>query len=786
MIVVALVLLIALPGAALASVAFRQPLPGLAWVSLAGACGLVWSVLGTFLLTLLHVPLSLGTLFLLGAVPVVGVLAFPALRFSARTSLAAIEWNAGSTLIWLMTVIVLAYPFLTVHRGLPTGDVQKSLYWSQQILEEQRIPSYSDALKLNRDPADFLTPGLHTLTAAVSAISGGTLRGSAWLSFVASIILAGLAAALAALASPSRLAPTIAFVFAALNLRYLRYAFSPGYHYQNLLGEVLLLFLLVVLLSLLRPTRDSRTRAALALLGLATLAALPLVHQFTAFLAVFFVGAAGATTALVCRKNIVARWKTLAPPARNTALTALMVGEIGALALFRTLPLAEKLPHVFTTTPHLAAFLIPISAYPELLGPSFLLFGLTGIVVTVVHARRSPAYPAVAILAVWTVTVLVLGQGPRFFVDIPSARTLFYAAVPLAVFCGLFLARTVSGVAALFPRGFPVLLPILLMLALAPLAQTAARELTAVTHNTRVNTTVTEDTRVLLNDLRARTPHMPGAILVDDWNRRRLTWAILSPYPMLTRVGGDLRVIAEESRQSPLRQQLYDAHLDFEKIFMLGNSPIIAPLLEKHRIALVGSSRGTTADVFAQNPLFRVALETPESVIYEQVPENPPATAKVDDPLAFFLLAPTTLANDVGDREDVLPHTAVSLFSTALSEPATRDGTSVRTIKSRESVIRVNVATYVRPRWDAQDAKVISFPTRLVLRAARSSARGKIVVAERTVGDFALPQGKGFSDIVVDIPAQTLRINNKGFVELAVVTTAGELTLDLVALGIIP
>jgi hypothetical protein len=351
------------------------------------------------------------------------------------------------------------------------------------------------------------------------------------------------------------------------------------------------------------------------------------------------------------------------------------------------------------------------------------------------------------------------------------------------VFCGLFLAQTVSGTLALFPRGYPLLLPILLTLALAPLAQTAARELTAVTHNTRVNTTVTKDTLALLNELRARAPQMPGAILVDDWNRRRLTWAILSPYPMLTRVGGDLRVIAEESRQSPLRQKLYDAPLDFEKIFMLGNSPIIAPLLEKHRIALVGISPGTTADVFARNPLFRVALETPESVIYERVSEYPPA---LDDPLAFFLLAPTTLANDVGDREDVLPHTAVSLFSTALSEPTTRDGSSVRTIKSRESVIRVNVETYVRPRWDAEDTKIISFPTRLVLRAARSSARGKIVIAERTVGDFALPQGTGFSDIVVDIPPQTLYVNDKGFVELTVVMTAGELTLDLVALGIIP
>jgi hypothetical protein len=771
MIAAALLLLIAIPGVSLGSLLFRRRLPEIAWVSLAGATGLLWSLVGTLVLTLLHIPLSALTLVLLGMTPLLLLLIIPSWGRTAKTTLRTVTWSARNVVLWLSTIIFLSLPFLTVHQGLPTGDVQKALFWAQEVSEHHRTPLYREATKLNRDPTDFVTPGLHTLTAAVGILSQDALRGSAWFSFMASIILAGLAAALAAYGTHHAAAPILAFLFAALNLRFLRYAFSPGYHYQNLLGEILLLLALVALVGILERTAAAHAEKPypLFLLGGASVLATALVHQFTAFLSVFLFGGVLLAALLKKRNDLRLWWRR---DALRVLFLALGIGTLLALS-----PLPKKLPDVFTTTPHLTSVLIPPAAIPALLGKSLVLFGIAGMVVS----RYSFT---LVLLAVWTVLILLLSQGPRFFLDIPSARTLFYATTPLAVFTALLITRGHEVLHQTFPRFGGVLALLTLTLALAPLGQTAAAQLGEVSHASRVNASLTEETIQLLEFLRSQ-PVAPGedGLLIDDWNRRRLTWTILSPYRMLTRVGGDLRVIADESTQSALRKTLYDAHLDFEKIFMIGNSPIILPLLQKHGIALIGTANGLTDDVFSSNPLFREVFRTNDGTLFRRQDDASPTTK---DPFEPFLLSPTTLVNDVGDHEDILPHTAISIASTRISKPEVREGRTVRVMESEESVLRVNVETYVKPLWDEDGDKRIQHPLRLLLRAEARSAQATISALGVRLGTVRASPGGGFTDTVINIPRGTLMTDDEGFVALTVAGARGPLTLDLVALGISP
>jgi hypothetical protein len=774
MIVVSAVLLLLLPGVPLAALVFRRVREEIAWIPLACACGLLWSVAGTVVLTLLHLPLSGRTLAAIGLVPLAIVAWQPPLRAMALKTLRGLTWNARYLAISAATIAVLGIAFVTVHDGLPTGDIQKAIYWGEQVRERQRLPAYADAHALNRDPGDFVTPGLHTLTAAVSALSGDPLRGTATFSFVLSLILAGLAAALASFIAPGTHAPILAFLFTALNHRFLRYAFTPGYHYQNLVGEILLFLVLAVLMEMMTGARGRRL-FALGAVFLASLAALPLVHQFTAFLAVFLVGGATITALAVRRVDVLAWWRGRPAAQRRIVLLAAAAMGIVSLGIAALSPLQHKLPHLFTTTPHLTGFVIPLTSYTAVLGHVTVFLGIAGILTLPAMKRTART---VTVLAAWTIMLLLLGQGPWIFIDIPSARTLFYVVVPLCVCAGLFVERAVHVAPTLFPRWGHVAAALLLSLPLALAADTAARELMRTDHTPRVNTTVTADTLAFLAFLRS-TPPSPEqtGILVDDWNRRRLTWAILSPFRMLTRVGGDLRTIADEATQSSLRNELYAAHLDFEKIFMLGNDPLIASLLERHGIARIAAARGVTDDAFRENPVLREVFASGESVVYEFTPHEPGAP----DTVADFLLTPTTLANDVGDREDVLPHTAVSLAATRISDPTIVQGRTTRTVESSSFTIHVNVGTYVAPLWDADNNGTIGVPLRLLLRAVPNSASGTISSGDRTLGTFSLRADDG--NVRLTIPAGA-QLDPHGFLDITVRTDDAPLILDLIAVGI--
>lgn len=793
-IALALLALTFLPGLPLAALFLRRLRDGTGWLAAAGTLGMLWSVLATLGLTLAHLPLTVFSVAAHSSLPLLIVAFWPPFRRTAGATLRGISLTPVATLLVSVTIVVLSLPILTVQRGLPTGDVQKSIFWAERIRATDRPPDYDEALAFNRDPEDFSIPGLHSLTAAVSELSGDPLRGPAWFSLLAAILLAGLAASLAALLSSSSYhLSTLAFVMAATNVRFLRYAQAPGYHYQNLIGE---LFLLLALLFLLQAVGGRGGMRFVALAGL-TAAVLPLVHQFTAFLALLMLPAVFVTLLVKYRREIFTLLSTLSLARRRTLLGATLIAAVATLAALARGPLINKLPHLLSTAPHLSSSVISPWFIPVLLGAPFFFLGAVGALIAVIRVLKRDLEWRFLLLLLWVGLLLALSQGARFFLDIPSARTLFYVAIPLAVLAALAASSAVERIASLWPRAAGSLVPLALALLLAPTAGASLNErLQSIDVRLQSNSTLTHATLELLAWLKEHPPlcvnesapaRCADALLIDDWNQRRTTWTILSPYRMLTRVGPDLAVIAREAGQSDQRRTQYETLLDFEKIYALGNSPDIIPLLERHGIAFLVGVNGLSRDVFVNNPALEVAYENLEVTLFvlrdEERTRHSPSGSAAEDAV---LLDRTTLANDVGDAEDIFASLPVSLLAPRISDTKLEKRRTFRDIESAVSSIGLNVGAFVPNLWDADGDRVVDAQVELVLHAAGNGVKGRIAKGSTVFSEFSLPSDGETHAIRARFPAGELSIDEQGLALVTLRLDDGPLRLDLVSARLAP
>lgn len=804
-IALALLILTFFPGIPLAVALLRNVRDGLSWVSIAGTLGLLWSAAVTFGLTVLHAPLTLLSVGGANLLPALLLITNARARRSARLTLTTLLFTPQTSAIVLLTISVLLLPFLTVQNGLPTGDVQQAIFWGTRVAASARLPDYTEAVRLNRDPGDFATPALHTLTAAVMRLTGDPLRGPAWFAFLSALFLAGLAGALANLLAPryQSFLPTLAFLLAATNARALRYTAAPGYHYQNIFGE---LFLLAGFFGLLAAVGGRGNQRAL-LLTAAAMVLLPVTHQFSTFLAALFFPLIFLLLVVRYRAEVAGILEHRLRKFRRGILGSVFLGAVVLTALAVQSPfVSHTLGKLVTTAPHLRNLLIPLPEIPELLGIPFVVLGGGGALLAVFAVRRRELEWRWSLLLVWIGLVLLVSQGPQWFLDIPSARTVFYLATPLAVVAAVAVLRTRESIGAHWPRSAPVLVPATLALMLAPTVgiplNAALQGLDAPTsgiagltnHRHPRNTTLTPETLALLDFLNQHPPICSGsahddsatpapcadALLVTP---RRGTWTLLSPYRMFARVGSDIAVTAGEIQQSAQRREQYETLLDFEKIVTFGSSPVIRPLLERHRIALLLGKNGLTTEVFRQNPLLEPVFATAEVTLFRIREDTDVPYESGADPDAEFLLSRTTLVNDIGDPEDALEHLPLPVFAPHMSDPQEMSGRTVREFRSREIRVQLNVGRYLPSLWDGNGDRVADQPVELLLRALPNGARGRIFVGDTPIQTFALPRSGSPHTLRAAIPVSALSLNDAGELTVRIVLDDGALLLDLVAAG---
>lgn len=708
---------------------------------------MLWSVslwvLVSFVVSFLHLP-SLSSVGIIGSIGV-GIWAY------YKVSWRSIGQYKTILILCLAAYLFFGIFFLTNHEGLPSGDSQKAIFWGQRGSAASSLPDYqlSPSL-LNRDPVDFYTPGLHTFTGLLLVVTGGSLSSIGWLAITISVATAVIAMAMVEeLVLPTKLRALsyLAGWLVLTNPRFLRYLREPGYHLQNVIGEFLLFGLLLLGLALLRRWRWLDV-LLLLLGGLALL----LSHQFSAFLAAFILLPVVVALTAKYASTMVRRlsWQKMS----GVILTVIAVTAAGF-----TLGLHHKIPDLFTFTPHLRHLVLPATHYPRLLGFMWVYGGIAGLYILYRHTTTRLATLS---FGGSLLMIFALSYGPWWGVDIPPVRALFYSIVPL----GVSLA---SGVVLISQKKRVAIVAIVTII-LGGLWSVG--QIAVTTHQARTNSTLTPGQVTLVEELTGARDR--GGVLVDDYNRRSSSWLLLAGRPMVTRLAADVRNQMAESRQSPLRHQLYLNQLDYEKIFSLGSLPEITSLLRKHSLGFVTGITGASRQAFAHNPALQTVTTADDITIYALAGQ---VASPLPPDIAAWLLRPSTLANDIGDDEDTYEHLPVSLRTTRLSGPQQQSGVTVRTTQAPYIELRFNVRDYTRVLWSkdglATPDTALEFYWQLVDTAPlmlRTSSGGHVPLT---------------SHAMIRLPQAAVAFDEDGFITLHIENpTEQRVTIDLVALGL--
>lgn len=728
--------------------------PVVLWARLA-----VTSLILTTLATLTGALLGLPPLAVLAILILVTAIAL----YLQRSSLARITtWPRiiAPLPIFFTLVLLFSLPWIFIHDGLPTGDIQKSIVWARDILETYNIPNYQRAIyDYNRDPVDFYTPGLHTTLAGVLSVSN-TYAAASLFAIVVAIAVAGIVAALAATLFPGkayRALPALSALLLLTNLRFLRYLREPGYHFQNSVGE--LLFFGIMLLALLLIRRWTWDNALLATAGLVALA---LSHQFSMFLAAF------ALLPFVVALVI----KFYKQPRPLPYILVPLAAALIIILLGLQLNLHQKISHIFSVTPHLINELPSFAEYFSLLHPVWFVLGLSGfILLWIMILRRQPISLARLSFAAAVLILLILSQAPRLFIDIPPVRALFYVAPPLSILGAYIVLRA---------SGYKLILALVTVLGIYASVISAF----SLSHTVRTNSTLSPEQLYLVEHL--TQPPSSGGILIDDYNRRSASWLMLSERPTFARLAADLKRQMDESGQSRLRLQLYLNQLDFEKIYSLGSHPAAAALMAKHNISWVAGITSSSHDAFSHNPAFALEAQAGDINLYRRAaPTGEPRSVERADTtshiseLDLWLLAASTLVNDIGDREDTLAHLPASLRSARVSEPQVEGSRTYRTTDARHIPLQFNIGDYVAALWDPEGTNLPSETVELLIAFTHPPAQPVTLTT---------PTGRIFKllldNSILKLPAIDVPFDEQGFITLTLQNPSAQLlSIDMIALG---
>ncbi len=659
--------------------------------------------------------------------------------------------------VFLLLFGIFSLPLLLLRDGLPTGDSQKAIYWAEHIYTNHHLPDYSQSIELfNRDPVDFYTPGLHTLVAALLPITSLALISVSFLSIALSIATAFVLAATARLIFPhiARLPLIFLTIFLILtNLRFSRYLIDPGYHLQNIAGEFFLFGAIYLCLLLVR---HHLTWPRVTLLA-ALLVALFITHQFSAFIAAFVLLPFAVPLTLKAFASARNRYRFL------PFILGILIATLILIAF--QLGLHQKIGDFFTTTPHLLADTPNLSDYPRLLGITWTFLSLTGIGLFIISLRSSSQRSLHLTYLISLLVLLALSQAPHFGLDIPPVRALFYVIAPLSIFAAFAWIEIYKLMLTWRSNRWRYILPTLSSIILITIITIPAIASYQPNFSVRTNSTLQPEIIAALSELNLLSDK--SGLVADDYNQRSTSWFLLSSHPVFSRSADDLSRIMAESNQSELRHTIYLNQLDYEKIFDLGNSDCLPALLNAHDINWIVADNDTSTSSFTRNQNLQTVFTGSTFTIFHYNEQD----INDSSPLCSWLLKSSTLANDLGDDEDIYLHLPASLRTTRLDD----NGNTTAPIIP----LYFNVGTYNQALIDQDKNQYPDSSLQLYL-SFNTSPHTNLTV--QTPSGTILPIT---SDSALKIEPQQLKIDNEGFIVLNLLNPQQSLVnLDLIALGL--
>ncbi|MFH2104755.1 MAG: hypothetical protein ABII72_00790, partial [Parcubacteria group bacterium] len=317
------------------------------------------------------------------------------------------------------------------------GDSYMAVLWSRIIDKTGSIPDYVAIAEYWGKPGDiYFTPNLHIILEVTHLLTGLSFSHSViFLSLLVGCVIPILLFAIARLKN-TKLA-LIVFLLASAGLgRSLRYFTEPGYHFQNLFGDLIIVFLVYLFFAFLQQLKKAQGNKRLILylaLTLLTVNSLLFYHQLSSFIGLIILGVMFLVSLSdnVIRQKIL-RWRNI--------LVFLLAGLFFAVALLFTGYESTIFQLFGKVEPDNSLYKLMRSweLYPQLLGNDFVVYaGMLGLIILIGRLiyliRNKKPYLFEVIILAWLLVPLILSKAPLLYIKLLPMRLFWYIGYPLVV-----------------------------------------------------------------------------------------------------------------------------------------------------------------------------------------------------------------------------------------------------------------------------------------------------------------------------------------------------------------
>ena len=431
-------------------------------------------------------------------------------------------------LINLIIILLAGLTFLVrlipaIAQGFaPAGDSYMAVLWSRIIDKTGSIPDYVAIAEYWGKPGDiYFTPNLHILLEITHLLTGLSLAHSViLLSLLAGCIIPILLFAIARLKN-TKLA-IIVFLLASAGLgRSLRYFTEPGYHFQNLFGDLIIVFLVYLFFTFLQHLKKAQDNKRLVLylaLTLLTVNSLLFYHQLSSFIGLIILGMiflVSLSDRLVRQK--VLRWRSI--------VVFLLAGSFFVVALLFTgyESTVFQLFGKVEVGDDLYKLMRSWELYPQLLGNDFVVYaGMLGLIILlgrlVYLIKNKKPYLFEIIILAWLLVPLILSKAPLLYIKLMPMRFFWYIGYPLVIVAAYGLYYLIKQI-----RWKIVIVPLLiatfLVISFSSLFKQAKQEDDFYGMDSSYNNEVQELNSWLLANVTAE-----DVIYLDVFNYKSLIW----------------------------------------------------------------------------------------------------------------------------------------------------------------------------------------------------------------------------------------------------------------------
>lgn len=515
-----------------------------------------------------------------------------------------------SILIFL-SLLVRLYP-AQQSGWMPGGDSYVAMFFAKVIESSNSIPNYpSMAEKLGRPTSAIFTPSLHFFLYFFKTLCGVSFEIS--IVFL-TIFLSTISIFLIFIISKKITKDSTASFFSALFVgigspAILRYTNVPGFHYQNLFGDFLLLLNIYFLYFFLKSPRISNF-----LISLLTFLGLLFYHQLSTFIFLWVVLAESVFYVVFFKKRFlkISLIKKIFFPILILIPISIYLTSIGGLDFFFS---------IFNYSSNKVDLMPSLFEYSYYSGSIVFFLSFVGVIFIIHSLYKKINIFGNSFLLIWLCTFLLLIQAPKFYIPLHPIRILYYLWMPMSILGGISVSKIVNVSKKDFTkrgRTHRINMFILIgVIVLSPMAQVSFDyTLKKYYYDFYSSSLLNKETIMAASYITNKEIEDSEKIVFDYSNWRGGIWLLpLTMKPVSGRIGDQIDLF---EKNHPSRAYYEDLNLIFETESEYQRSK----LLDKYNITHIYAVRGKYPKSLSIDPNLKKVNETKHILVFQVQKQN--------------------------------------------------------------------------------------------------------------------------------------------------------------------